>query len=87
MSELDGTQKATSLQRPTRDNKIPWKEYWKAQGQPWRTEPEISKERQEFLDERRIITPYIDTGLYPFKDVDPKLRDYAEISSRSGSMV
>ena len=32
-------------QRPANDNTEAWKAYWKKQGQPWRTEAEISKDR------------------------------------------
>ena len=35
----------------------------------WRTEPEIDTERQTFLTERLAITPDIQRGIYPFKDV------------------
>ena len=66
MSEQDGRQ-ATALQRPANDDKEAWKAYWKAQGQPWRTEPVIDAERQAFLTERRSITPDIKQGIYPFK--------------------
>jgi hypothetical protein len=42
-------------------------------GQPWRTEPEIDVARQHYLAERRAIPPNIETGVYPLKDLDPKL--------------
>ncbi|MFL5658168.1 MAG: hypothetical protein ACJ8CB_28790 [Ktedonobacteraceae bacterium] len=50
MSEQNGT-KATTRQRPTTDDKEAWNNYWKAHGQPWRTEPAIDNERQNFLAE------------------------------------
>jgi len=50
-------------------DKKAWKAYWKAQDQPWRTEPEIDAERQKYLAERRNITPDIEYGIYPFKDI------------------
>jgi len=56
-------------QRPADDNRQAWKAYWKDQGQPWRTEPEINIERQKYLAERRSITPDIKQGIYPFKDI------------------
>lgn len=56
-------------QRPTTDDIETWKAYWRAQGQPWRTEPEIDVERQKYLDERRSIKPDIEQGIYPFKDI------------------
>ena len=68
MSELDGTQE-TVLEQPTNDNEETWKKYWSSQGQSWRTEPEISKERQEFLAERRKIEPNYEQRIYPFKDI------------------
>ncbi|SRR6266849_5623058 len=36
---------APAAQRPANDDIEAWKAYWKAQGQPWRTEPEIDTER------------------------------------------
>jgi hypothetical protein len=61
-------------QRPERDNdRAGWCAYWTAQGMPWRTEPEIEQVRQRYLAERREITPDIEQGIYPFKDVEPKL--------------
>jgi len=60
---------ASALQRPPNDDKEVWKAYWKKQGQPWRTEPEIDEERQKYLAERRVITPDIKQGIYPFKDI------------------
>jgi len=55
------------------DNREAWKAYWKTQGQSWRTEPEISSDRQKYLTERRAILPNIEQGIYPFKDIKPKL--------------
>ncbi len=72
MSEQNVTQ-ATSPQRRTKDDKESWKTYWEAQGQVWRTEPETDTERQKFLNERRRILPNIHQGIYPFKDIEPKL--------------
>lgn len=68
---------APALQRPANDDKEAWKHHW-ATVQPkdwfeawgyWRTEPEIDGERQAFLTERRSITPDIELGIYPFKDI------------------
>src|SRR6266702_3348344 len=56
-------------QQPTSRTPEEWSTYWKAQGQPWRTEPEIDKKRQEYLAKRRLITPNIEQGIYPFKDI------------------
>jgi hypothetical protein len=72
MSEQNGTQK-TSLQRPSNRDKKTWEVYWELQGQSWRTEPEIDARRQNHLIERRNIKPDIDSGIYAFKDIEPKL--------------
>jgi uncharacterized protein YjbI with pentapeptide repeats len=68
LSELDGTQ-VTTLQRPANDDEKAWKAYWKAQGQPWRTEPEIDEERKKYLSERLSIIPDDEQGVYPFEDI------------------
>ena len=65
MSEQDNGQVST-LQRPTTDDPKTWKAYWKAQGWPWRTEPEIDAEQQKYLAERRSIMSDIEQGIYPF---------------------
>jgi hypothetical protein len=54
-------------QWPTNDDPTALRAYWQAKGQPWRTEPEIVKERKEALARRRAITPDVDRGEYPFK--------------------
>src|SRR5947209_8311155 len=61
------------LQQPTPRIPEEWRTYWESQGQPWRTEPEIDTGRQEYLAKRRLITPDIQQGIYPFKDIEPKL--------------
>jgi uncharacterized protein YjbI with pentapeptide repeats len=68
LGELDGTQ-TTTLKRPVDDDRLEWNEYWKSLGQPWRTEPEISKERQDYLAERCNIKPDYSQGIIPFKDI------------------
>jgi hypothetical protein len=68
MSEQDG-RKAIAQQRPTTHDQDEWQAYWDTLGQPWRTEPEIDAERQKYLVERRSITPDIEQGIYPFKDI------------------
>src|SRR5438270_3314360 len=55
--------------RPITDDSKEWIAYWKAKGQPWRTEPEIPSERQEELTQHRAIVPDIEKGIYPFKRV------------------
>ena len=57
-------------QGPAPDDRDAWRAYWKEQGQPWRTEPEIDEKRQEYLAQRRITSPDIEHGIYPFKDVE-----------------
>jgi uncharacterized protein YjbI with pentapeptide repeats len=51
-----------------------WRDYWNAQGTPWRLEPEIDKERQQELDRRRReIAPDIEHSKYPVKNIEPSL--------------
>ena len=57
------------LQRPTNDDKDPWQAYWQAQGQSWRTEPEIDIKQQKYLAKQRSNPPDIEQGVYPFKDI------------------
>jgi uncharacterized protein YjbI with pentapeptide repeats len=56
-------------QRSTTEDINAWRDYWQKLGQPWRTEPEIDVERQQYLNERESITPDIKKGIYPFKDI------------------
>jgi uncharacterized protein YjbI with pentapeptide repeats len=63
------SKQALAAQRPANEDTEAWKAYWTVQGQPWRTEPEIDEERQEYLAERRSIKPDIEQGIYPFKDI------------------
>lgn len=72
VSEQDSRQ-ASTLQRPTTSDPEAWNAYWKALGQPWRTQPEIDAKRQEYLANRRLLPPNIEQGIYPFKDSEPKL--------------
>lgn len=69
---VDGLQPPSlSMSRitPAVDDRAAWKVYWEMQGQPWRTEPEISLERQHYLAERRSIPLDYLEGIYPFKDI------------------
>ena len=50
-------------------DRVTWKAHWERMGQPWRTEPEIDETRQSFLTQRRAITPDIEQGIYPFKNI------------------
>lgn len=56
-------------QQPSTDDRKAWRIYWEALEQPWRTEPEISCERQAYLTERLAITPDIEKGIYPFMNI------------------
>lgn len=67
-TEQNGLQ-PSAPQRPALDDKDGWKAYWEAQGQSWRTEPEIDKERQNYLDERRQIKPDIGQNKYSFQGI------------------
>jgi uncharacterized protein YjbI with pentapeptide repeats len=51
------------------DDRITWRDRWLRMGQPWRTEPEIDRQRQEYLAQRRAIIPDNQQGIYPFKDL------------------
>jgi uncharacterized protein YjbI with pentapeptide repeats len=68
MSGHDNGQ-VTILQRPIKNDPEAWQAYWEAQGQLWRTEPEIDEDRQRFLAERCAIKPDLKQGIYPFKDI------------------
>ncbi len=57
------------LSCPKGDNRDEWRIYWQEQGWSWRTEPEISKERQEELARHRAIPVDIEKGIYPFGGV------------------
>src|SRR5215469_3464334 len=65
----ENSKQIPAAQRPANDDTEAWKSFWKAQGQPWRTEPEIDEERQRYLDERRSIKPDWKQGIFPFKDI------------------
>ena len=46
-----------------------WCIHWQKQNQPWRTQPEIPRERQQELSKRFAIVPNIEKGLYPFRGI------------------
>jgi len=56
-------------QHPSTHEHEAWHAYWKAQGEPWRTEPEINLQRQAELAQKRDIVPDIEQGVYPFGGV------------------
>src|SRR5258708_4514493 len=79
-------------QRPTsNDDREGWKAYWRAQGMPWGTEPEIDEKRQQFLSDRRLVEPNIEMGIDPFKDIEPKLNradvEWLLATHQSGKLV
>jgi uncharacterized protein YjbI with pentapeptide repeats len=53
--------------RPAANDREGWKAYWREQGMPWRTEPEIDPKRQAELAGRRQIVANAEIGEYPFK--------------------
>ena len=55
------------VQQPSVDDLKAWPNYWKEQGQPWRTEPKIDTVRQNELNRCCAITPDIEKGIYPFR--------------------
>lgn len=63
----------SSTQRPHNDDRPAWITYWKQIGQPWRTEPEIALERKNFLFERTRLDPDLEHGMFPLRDVEPRL--------------
>jgi uncharacterized protein YjbI with pentapeptide repeats len=68
MSEQQPVTAIAVQERPAPEGYNSWLDYWKAQGMPWRTEPEIETERQRYLAERRAVAPDIETGIYPCRD-------------------
>lgn len=68
---------ATLPHSPPADREA-WRIYWANLDQPWRTEPKIPQQRQIELKMRLTIQPDIENGIYPFKDIDPKL-DRADV--------
>ena len=72
MSDIEGASLPVihvSAQVPAIDDRDGWLAHWQARGLPWRTEPEISLERQSYLAERLSIAPDIIRGIYAFKDI------------------
>ena len=68
-TDQENSKQAPAAQPPTNDDKEAWKVYWKARSRPWRTEPEISPQRQNELEQRRSVVPNIDKGIYPFREM------------------
>jgi uncharacterized protein YjbI with pentapeptide repeats len=59
--------------QPEETDRDGWRAYWRALGQPWRTEPEIAEARRRYLAERRDMAADVERGVFPFKDVAPRL--------------
>lgn len=57
---------------PAADDRKGWRAHWAAQGQPWRTEPEIDVERQTELARCRSTVPDTEQKSYPFKGMKLK---------------
>jgi uncharacterized protein YjbI with pentapeptide repeats len=63
------------VQRPTSDEDGEgWKAYWKAQGMPWRTEPEIDEGWRRYLAERRSVIQDVERGIFAFRDEQGAIR-------------
>jgi len=58
-----------TVPKPTSRSRAAWTPYWQAQGQPWRTEPEIDAARQAEMAEHLHTRLDIKRGQYPFRDV------------------
>jgi len=65
----DASHSSSLPQRPSTDDRVAWRKFWQTQHQPWRTEPEIDSERQNYLAQRLAIKPDIEHGIYAFKDI------------------
>ncbi len=69
MSNEHNNEHIFTLARPLVSNRTEWLAYWNAIGQPWRIEPEIDLERQEYLTQRLALKVDLDEGIYQFKGV------------------
>ena len=61
MNEQDRTLK-TTLEQSEQDDRQTWQKYWKSQGQPWRTQPEIDEVRQIELANLRSLAKMPTSG-------------------------
>ncbi len=68
MNEQNNTQVNASPYPPL-DDRAGWQAYWQQQGLLWRSEPEITSERQQYLAERRAVAPDVMQGMYSFRDI------------------
>ncbi len=57
------------VQRPTTKDTVIWNMYWERQGQPWRNQPEIDAERQEYLGKRRYRALKEGKLIEPLRDI------------------
>lgn len=56
-------------ERPATNDRTAWRAWWRSQGQNWRLEPEIPRERQTLLAECRAIAPDVRANTYPFAGI------------------
>jgi uncharacterized protein YjbI with pentapeptide repeats len=56
-------------QRPTTTDTAIWNMYWERKGQPWRNQPEIDAERQQYLEKRRHRLFKENKPVVPLRDV------------------
>jgi hypothetical protein len=61
--------------RPSGDDSHAWLGYWRELGQPWRTQPEITEQRQRELAKYQAKDPDPSRSEYPFKGVRLKRAD------------
>jgi hypothetical protein len=61
--------------RPTTEDSYSWQKYWQELGQEWRTEPEISADREVYLSQLLEIKPDKEQHIYPFQNIEWHRRD------------
>ncbi len=61
-----------------------WRNYWRSQRQPWRTEAEIEKERQLELDRYKAARPATELARYPFTGVRLRRADIEWLLASDG---
>jgi len=61
-----------------------WRNYWRSQRQPWRTEAEIEKERQLELDRYKAARPATELTRYPFSGVRLRRADIEWLLASDG---
>jgi uncharacterized protein YjbI with pentapeptide repeats len=61
-----------------------WQTYWRQQGQPWRSEPLLDEERQQFLSSCLQGNVAIEQGKYPFKGMRLRRADVEWLLAAEG---